>query len=173
LEKAMALFGLLRSPTFNDPVCGALVRSRGYWRGRITLGAQRDVPLLVAGRRDRPNAAALAQARELSARYPALQGTIGAALFEHYEPYQQAFEWGELDYEVVRLTSGAEVWPYVKAVHVMIAPLVVVVPPSRRLTVEIAYRTAWDIEHTVGAQLVDWRLLELNGSVLSRNLHRR
>jgi len=33
-------------------------------------------------------------------------------------------------------------------------------------TVEgVAYRVAWDEEHTVGARIQDWRLIELCGSV--------
>ena len=33
-------------------------------------------------------------------------------------------------------------------------------------TVEIAYRTEWDPEHTVGARFQGWTLTELNGSVI-------
>jgi hypothetical protein len=32
-------------------------------------------------------------------------------------------------------------------------------------TVEIAYRAAWDEEHTLGARFQRWELVELNGSV--------
>jgi hypothetical protein len=44
-------------------------------------------------------------------------------------------------------------------VHVVIGPL------FGPLSIEIGYKTRWDIEHTLGAILVDWRLIELNGSV--------
>jgi len=33
------------------------------------------------------------------------------------------------------------------------------------LGVEIGYATEWDVEHTLGAIIVDWRLVELNGSI--------
>jgi hypothetical protein len=33
-------------------------------------------------------------------------------------------------------------------------------------TVEVAYRTEWDPEHTVGARFQGWALTELNGSVI-------
>jgi hypothetical protein len=43
----------------------------------------------------------------------------------------------------------------------------VLIEPMRRVdTVEIAYRTAWDEEHTVGARFQDWAFVELNGSVI-------
>src|SRR5438132_31531 len=64
----MALFGLLQSPTVNDPVCGPLARSRGYWRGRMALGAHRVIPLVIAGGSDAPDGPALAQARWRPAR---------------------------------------------------------------------------------------------------------
>jgi len=155
----MALFGLLRSPSVSDPILGALARSRGYWRGRAALAAHRDLPLLIAGGREAPDSAALVLARELPARYPTLQGEIGTALFEHYAPYREAMDAGELDEQSVRVASGAEVWPHVTPVHVIVAPL------DGRLTIEIGYAAAWDIEHTLGAHLADWRLLRLNGSV--------
>src|SRR5262249_15555027 len=98
-SEPMALFGLLRSSSVNDPVFGSLTRSRGYWRGRAALGAHRDVSLLIAGGREAPDSAALAQARELPARYPALQGAIGPALFDHYAPYREAIDAGEIEAE--------------------------------------------------------------------------
>ncbi len=155
----MALFGLLQSPTVNDPVCGPLARSRGHWRGRMPLGAHRVIPLLIAGGRDAPDGPALAQARELPARYPTLQREIATALLEHYEPYRQAIEAGEIVDEPIRLDSTDDVWAHVRPVHIIVAPL------DGRLTVEIGYMTTWDVEHTLGARLVDWHLGELNGSV--------
>lgn len=159
----MGLFGLLRSETVNDPLLGAIERSRGYWRGRVTLGVHRNVPLLIAGGRPVPDAAALALGREFPPRYPALQDAIGTALFEHYEPYRDALDDGQTSYPFPRIAGAAEVWPHVTPVQVIIAPL------GGRLSVEIGYATLWDIEHTLGAVVVDWRLIELNGSI---RLHR-
>src|SRR5438105_6064108 len=155
----MALFGLLQSPTVTDPILGTLARSRRYWRCHVALGAHRDVPLLIAGGRQGPDDTALALARELPARYPTLQGVIGTALFEHYEPYREAIDAGEIDEQTVRLANGADVWPHVTPVHVVVASL------DDRLTIEIGYETAWDVEHTLGARVAGWQLIELNGSV--------
>jgi hypothetical protein len=42
---------------------------------------------------------------------------------------------------------------------------VIIDPRNPLFTVEIGYATLWDIEHTLGARLSDWQLVELNGSV--------
>ena len=62
--------------------------------------------------------------------------------------------------EVPRLNRPAEVWEHISLVRVLIEPL------DGVDTVEIAYRTDWDTEHTVGARFQRWALVELNGSVL-------
>jgi hypothetical protein len=155
----MALFPLFQSHTVNDPILGPFTRARGYWRGRVTLGAHRDVPLLIAGGRDAPDAAALAVARELAARYAGLQGAIATALVEHYEPYRDAGDEDQTSDRLPRIAQAAEVWPHVTPVQVIVAPL------AGRLRVEIGYATEWDEEHTLGAIVVDWRLVELNGSI--------
>jgi len=154
----MALFGFMRDPTVTDPALGVLAFSRGYWRGRLALGACPDVPLLMVGGRQGPNSAALALAQELPSRYPSMQGLIGEALFEHHLPYWQEIDARDAERKV-QLRSAAEVWPHVTLAHVIIDPL------NPLFTVEIGYATAWDIEHTLGARLSDWQLVELNGSV--------
>jgi hypothetical protein len=109
-----------------------------------------------------PDPAALGRAQELPERYELLQNPIGTALFEHYEPYREALEAGAINHPPVKITSASEVWDHVMPVHV------VVEPHRRHLRIEIGFSTEWDIEHTVAAVLVDWRLIELNGSVLPR-----
>ena len=32
-------------------------------------------------------------------------------------------------------------------------------------TIEVAYKVEWDEEHTLGARIQEWRLVELSGSV--------
>jgi hypothetical protein len=43
--------------------------------------------------------------------------------------------------------------------HVLIESL------ERMPTVEVAFRVAWDIEHTVATRFQNWQFIELNGSV--------
>jgi hypothetical protein len=150
----MGIFDFFKPPQYSDPTLGALVRRGGYWRGQISLGSDGDVPLLLAGAGAAPDESSLVLARALLSRYPTLRSVIAGALFEHYEPYSDEAE------EVPKLTGPDQVWKHVTPVHVRIEPL------GRIETVEIAYRTAWDEEHTLGARFQNWALVELNGSVI-------
>lgn len=157
----MGILDFLKPPEYRDPVLGNLVRRGGYWRGAISLGSGTGVPLLLAGPRAAPDETRLGLARELGPRYAALRPVIEAALFEHYEPYSNA-EAGEEagPGEVLDLGRPSLVWGHVSPVRMLIERL------GGVETVEIAYRTAWDTEHTVGARFQGWALTELNGSVL-------
>ena len=157
----MGILDFLRSPEYRDPVVGNLIRQGRYWRGVINLGSERDVSLLLAGPRAGPGEPGLGLARELGHRYAALRPAIERALFEHYEPYGEAVASGEGDVgDVSRLSRPEQVWGHVSVVRVLIEPV------GGADTVEIAYRTEWDAEHTVGARFQGWELTELNGSVL-------
>jgi hypothetical protein len=158
----MGILDFLRPPTYRDPVVGNLVHRGRYWRGVISLGSESGVPLLLAGARAAPGETGLGLARELGHRYAALLPAIERALFEHYEPYSQAVESGDGEHhgEVPRLGRPEQVWGHVSLVRVLIEAL------GGVDTVEIAYRTEWDTEHTVGARFQGWALTELNGSVI-------
>jgi hypothetical protein len=158
----MGIRDFLEPPSHIDPMVGTLVRQGRYWRGRISLGSENGVPLLLAGPRVAPGEASLGLAREVGPRYAALRPAIERAFFEHYEPYSQAVESGEAEHlgEVPRLSRPEQVWGHISLVRVLIEPL------SGVDTVEIAYRTEWDTEHTVGARFQGWALIELNGSVI-------
>lgn len=147
----MGILDFLKPRAYRDAVVGNLVRRGGYWRGAINLGSESDVPLLLAGSRSAPADASLVLARELGHRYAALRPSIERALFEHHEPYAEA---------VPRLGRPEQVWGHVSLVRVRIEPL------GGVETVEIAYQTEWDTEHTVGARVQGWTLTELNGSVI-------
>jgi len=151
----MSILGFLKPSVYKDPVLGDLVRKGRHWRGVISLGSQSVVPLVVAGPRAAPDETRLGLARELGHRYAALRPAIEAALFEHYEPYSEA-DLGE----VPRLGRPEQVWGHASPVRVLIEAM------GGVDTVEIAYRTEWDTEHTLGARFQGWALRELNGSVI-------
>lgn len=153
----MGILNFLKPSEHRDPVLGNLVRRGGYWRGAIGLGSGTGVPLLLAGPRAAPDETRLGLARELGTRYAALRPAIEAALFEHHEPYSGE---GADPGEALDLSRPSLVWGHVSPVRVLIERL------GGVETVEIAYRTAWDTEHTVGARFQGWALTELNGSVL-------
>lgn len=156
------MFGLFRSPPFHDAELGEFVRSRGYWRGTVSLASQ-SVPIALAGSRGNPDSGALALGRQAQTLYASMRPLIEAALFEHYEPYAEALEAGELpatSESFQKITEPSQVWPNVSLVFVSISPI------DGVLTTEFGFTTAWDEEHTLGARFQNGALLELCGSVL-------
>lgn len=157
------MFGLFSSPQFHDPQLGELARSRGHWRGSLTLEAAASVPLALSGTRTAPDSQALAMARELRTLFPSWRTAIQKALFDHYGPYAESLAAGELPppREVFpRIASPNQVWPHVSLVFVSVAPL------DGALTTEFGYTTGWDEEHTLGARFQSGNFIELCGSVL-------
>lgn len=158
------MFGLFKSQPFRDPRLGEFVRSRGHWRGSLSLAAGSVAPLVLAGNRSQPDPRALALARELPQLAQHLRPAIGQALFEHYQPYAEAVADGDDPPPAAGLpliTSPLEVWAHVALLFVSVTPL------DGVFTAELGYGVAWDEEHTLGARLRDGQLLELCGSVLA------
>ena len=157
------MFGLFKSPPFHDPRLGELVRSRGLWRGLLTVEAGVGVPLMLSGTRTAPHAQALAAAREVAQAFASWRPVIEQALFEHYEPYAEAITAGELPSPreaLPRIVTPGDVWSHVSLLFVSVTPL------GGVLTTELGYTTAWDDEHTLGARFQSGRFIELCGSVL-------
>jgi hypothetical protein len=151
---------LFTSKPFRDEVLGELRRSAGYWKGHVFVAPCGRFRLALDGNREAPAPVALRLARDLPDRFAALMPAIQTALFEHYTPYKEATDAGEVTGSPCPAVASPEaVWPFVTAAHVLVesgegSPLV-----------EIAFRVAWDVEHTVAARFQDWRFAELNGSV--------
>ena len=157
------MFGLFKSPPFHDPKLGELVRSRGLWRGSLTVEAGVSAPLMLSGTRTEPHAQALAAAREVKQAFASWRPAIEQALFEHYEPYAEAVTAGELpspSEAVPRIAAPGDVWSHVSLAFVSVTP------SSGLLTTELGYTTDWDDEHTLGARFQSGRFIELCGSVL-------
>lgn len=157
------MFGLFKSTPFSDPKLGKLVRSRGHWRGSISLGGS-STSLVISGSRNEPDAEAIQVARGLSSLFPAWKPAIENALFEHYTPYAEALAAGELpppSEPFPKLETPDQVWPQVTLAFVSVTPL------DGRLTTELGYTTAWDEEHTLGARFQAGQFVELCGSVVA------
>ncbi|SRR6266480_1872304 len=157
----MGIFDFLKSEPYKDSALGAFERARGRWKGSIKLSADAVVPLLLSGGRGAPDEASLALARTLPEKYADLCKEIQTHLFQHYEPYKEAVDAGELEgaQSFAMVQGPGDVWPYTQLERVLIEPM------NSVHTVEIAYRVAWDEEHTVGAWIRDWHVIELCGSV--------
>jgi hypothetical protein len=154
------MFGLLRSEPFQDGQLGELRRSGGHWKGNLVLTPCGTFRLSLAGSRKGPNPIALALAKELPHRFASLMPNIQRSLFEHYAPYKEAVGAGEVGSEpCLSIASVDAVWAYVTPAHILIELM------GGAPTVEIAFRAAWDEEHTLGARFQGWQFVELNGSV--------
>jgi Domain of unknown function (DUF6985) len=156
------VFGLFKSPPFYDPKLGQLVRSRGLWRGLLTVEAGVSAPLALSGTRTEPHAQALAAAREVAQAFASWRPAIEQALFEHYEPYADSITAGELpspSQALPRIVTPGDVWSHVSLVFVSVTPL------GGVLTTELGYSTAWDDEHTLAARFQSGRFIELCASV--------
>ena len=157
------MFGLFKSLPFQDPQLGDLLRSRGRWRGTLTLDSGTRIPLVLSGSRSEPDAQAVALARQVTTQFPSWRSAIETALFEHYAPYADALTAGDRTSSAEsfpRIETPNQVWPHVSAAYVAVTPL------DGVFTTEIGYTTGWDEEHTLGARFQSGRFIELCGSVL-------
>lgn len=154
------MFGIFGSRTFHDPELGELRRSWGRWIAALVLDRHGPVRVRVRGTRSAPDEAALALARQLPGRYEGLVPELQELLHQHFGGYPEPGEPGGPD-EAFRppITGAGDVWPHVEIEEVLIEPI------GGELTVEIAYRSAWDQEHALGARIRGWRCVELCGSV--------
>jgi hypothetical protein len=158
------MLGLFKSQTFVDQQLGQLMRSRGLWRGSITVDEKANVPLALSGTQSEPDKQALQIARELKTQFDSWRPTIETALFEHLSPYAEAIADGEFPHlsdQLSKIDVPSQVWPCVSLVFVSVTPI------ENLLTVELGYTTEWDEDHTLGARFRAGKFLELCGSVLS------
>jgi len=154
------VLGLFRLKLFRDDQLGEFRRSSGYWKGSLAATPPGTFRLALAGSRKGPNPIALRLAKELPYRFNSLRQAIQDGVFGHYLPYKEAVDAGEATGSPCPDISSPEAfWPLVAPAHVLVEPL------QGTPTIEIAFRVAWDIEHTIGARFQNWRFIELNGSV--------
>ena len=157
------MFGLFSSKPIEDEQLGELRRSGGYWRGSLLLEPCGTFALVLAGGREAPDPTHLRLSKELPDRFVSLMPDIQTGLFEHYAPYKEAVDAGEeTDSPCPSVASPDEVWQHIMPAHILVERL------QGAPTIEIGFRTSWDIEHTLGARFQGWQLVELNGSVRGR-----
>jgi hypothetical protein len=154
------MFGLFNSEPIRDGQLGEFRRSSGYWKGSLVIASCGTFRSALAGSREAPNPIALGLAKESPDRFKSLMPKIQTGLFEHYAQYKEAVDAGEeTGSPCPSVASSEAVWPHVTPAHVLVEPL------EGIPTVEIAFKVAWDIEHTLGARFQNWQFIELNGSV--------
>lgn len=156
------MLNFFKPRAFQSPELGEFTRSRGHWRGRLTLGGS-AVPLVLVGGRSQPDPVALQLAATVLPNFAAWRAIIAEALFQHFQPYAEALAASEEPQPGTpppRIIAAADVWAYTVLAFVSVMPI------DRVLTIEFGFTTVWDEEHTLGVRFQDGKLLELNGSVL-------
>ena len=160
------MFGLFKKPLHQDPVLGTLQRSSGSWKGTLKLPGGNEIAIRLSGGREAPDADCLALAAGLPVKFHEIEPQIIGGLFEHYEPYKEAFDDGQMEEGVEsfpNLTNADDILSHTAIDFIFIGPLQGA--PGKGPIVEVAYRVAWDEEHTVGVRFQDWQVFEVCGSV--------
>jgi hypothetical protein len=149
------MFSLFKKPRVVDPVLGELLRSRGSWRGAISVEGGPSVLLVLPGTGAAPDARAISIVQHVDDDLPRWRADIAKELFDHLEPYAQEVDPARFGH----IKSPEEVWPHVRLVHVAVSL------DHDELTLELGYQADWDEEHTLGVFFCNGKLLHLNGSV--------
>ena len=158
----MPLTNLFKPRSFQDPVLGPLVRTRGQWRGAVTLGQAQPTPLAVLGSSSEPDPAALIAARQLPTSLEGWRPAIAQALHEHLAPYREALSDEPPSAHrtaLLAIERPDQVWAHVSLQAVAIIRL------GGDVTAELAYAVAWDDDHVLGARFQAGRFVELCGSI--------
>ena len=152
----MGLFDFLRAPAaLEHPELGSLLYSGGRWRGRIELEAGKSITLFLPGTRGGPIAEAVQLARQAPDWWARVRSDVEAELFEHYGNGRDG---GVAD--LPDIATSAEVWSHVVVSSVEIKPY------QSLDEFQVAIRTTWDDEHTLGAIVRNATLVGVNGSIL-------
>jgi hypothetical protein len=151
----MGLLDFLRPPPQQHAELGPLQYKGGRWRGTIALEKGQRIPLFIPGSRDGPHPEGLKLAERASVWWTQARPEVERELWDHYSAGREDAPAGTLE-----LRDPGEVWAHVEATSVEIKPF-------RSLDeLQVAIRTAWDEEHTLGALIRHGRLAGLNGSIL-------
>ena len=124
------------------PDLGRLTRSRGVWRGHVSLNDGGAVRLSIMGRRNGPDPDGLALASTVVDRVDGWRPSIEAALREH------------------ATDAGVVIGVVPQPCYIAVIAL------DGLPTIEFGFQVPWDDEHTIGVCVRDGVVVELNGSVL-------
>ncbi|MFY8116790.1 MAG: DUF6985 domain-containing protein [Roseateles sp.] len=155
------MFGLFETKDLQHPEFGVFSWERGCWRGRCALACGVPVPLIIAGSRKGPDHAAFAHAARLGEDLQQVESQLKQALFDHYQPYAEAFKRGRLTLEDGPFPALADAN---EALALAEIEAVVIMELDGELATEICYSVPWDEEHILGARFRGPSWIELCGS---------
>ena len=173
----MRLLDALLRPGIVDPQLGELRYWWGAWTAReASCFGMRGVEARIPGTRKGVSVEARALLGSVEVAYPRLRPEILERFWEHYEPYAQMVQeqllaepgshpFGRLplsnhDATLVRsIGSPQDLWVHARLSGVSVNAY------GRVGDVELRYRTAWDVEHTLGVTISNGRVTDFCGSV--------
>jgi hypothetical protein len=149
------MFGLTKlfsSKPFETVALGSLKKRNGLWRGFIDLAESKNIPISIFGNCSEPNLFALESTVQVLNSWDKISHEIQNSLYEHY----------------LRGPTWSDSYPKIertRLIDFIALEQIVVEKRKGRVVIEIAIRTAWDEEHTLGARLVNRKLEELCESI--------
>lgn len=90
------MFGFFKTEDVEHFVLGKLQWIRGCWRGEVSLPGKQVCELVLGGTRKAPDARSLQHAVNVTSDLTHIEAKLQQALYEHYEPYAEAFREGQL-----------------------------------------------------------------------------
>lgn len=161
----MGLFDFLRARTLDHSRFGKMKFSREYWRCEAEYLGSRNLRLMLGGNKKGVHPSAQAMCDELETRFASLKDEVGKALYEEsYMPVREAIDAGEypkyVGEEVPTIETPADVWKHLRPAWIMFDA------GGGPDYIMIAVETEWEIEHTLGIGIMNWRYDYLNGSVV-------
>jgi hypothetical protein len=139
-------------PTLRHDMLGSMRFAWGRWTGNhASLFGHQDVRVRVPGTRRGVSPRVAPLLEQVAGAYPQLKQELLAELYEELDDAR--YEFGDDVPEAIRSTTdGTALWPHVTLARVWVDAYNV------RSDVELAYRLAWDVEHTRGITVRDGML---------------
>lgn len=139
--------------------------SWNYWRGKAEYLGWQEVGILLRGNRHGVDPSAQALCDQLESRFEGMKDEIAKTLYdEHYINGREAYDQGEFpefgDEEFPMIDAPADVWDHLRPEWIMFEA------DGEPGYIMIGIAAFWDIEHTLGVGIKDWRFDYLNGSVV-------
>jgi hypothetical protein len=143
---------IFKPSNFAHPTLGLFEKRSGYWQGSIKLKNFEFIPLFISSYRE-PTSNAIDAAADLIDAWDVLYVESEKLLFDHYF---HGFT-PSLDYP--KILNPSDVWKF-------ITPEKIIIEPRKNNTrIEVAIRTEWDIEHTLGIRIKNGHVIELCESI--------
>lgn len=161
----MGLFDFLKAPRLDHPRFGEMKFSDGFWRCEAEYLGAPEVRLMLHGDKAKIDPSAQAMCDELETRFASLKDEVCKALYEEsYKPVRDAIDAGEypkyVGDEIPTIETPTDVWKHLQPAWIMFEA------GGGPDHIIIAVVTEWEIEHTLGIGIKNWRYDYLNGSVV-------